>query len=56
MRQITSLLASVACILVAVAVADEPSTQFQGEWCTTIGRVKLEQKGTIVTGTYGTAG
>ena len=55
MRRITSVLASVACFLTA-ATADEPSGQFQGEWRTTIGTVKLEQKGDAVSGTYGTWG
>ncbi len=53
MRRNTSVLASITCILTVVVTADEPSGQFQGEWRTTIGLVKLDQKGDAVTGTYG---
>ena len=35
------------------AAADDPANPFQGEWRTTVGVVKLEQKGDEVTGTYG---
>jgi predicted esterase len=56
MRRIPSILACVACIVTAVATADEPGGTFQGEWRTTIGPVKLEQKGDTVTGTYGAGG
>jgi hypothetical protein len=55
MRRIAGVLASVAFILTA-ATDDKPSGQFQGEWCTTIGPIKLEQKGDAVSGTYGTMG
>ena len=56
MRQITSGLVTIAWILTAVVIADEPSTQFQGEWRTTIGLAKLEQNGETITGTYGARG
>jgi hypothetical protein len=56
MRRIPSILACVACIVTAAATADEPGGTFQGEWHTTIGPVKLEQKGDTVTGTYGAGG
>ena len=52
----SSILACVACILTAAATADEPGGPFQGEWRTTIGLVKLEQKGDAVTGSYGAGG
>ncbi len=50
------ILAWVVSTFVAVASADEPADPFQGKWRTTIGMVKLEQKGEAVTGTYGLAG
>ncbi len=52
MRRISTIL---ICIVFASAavVADEVDGLFQGEWRTTIGLVKLEQKGNTVTGTYG---
>jgi hypothetical protein len=56
MRCIPSMLACVASIFTAAANADLPSGSFQGEWRTTIGLVKLEQKGAAVTGSYGTGG
>ena len=56
MLQIHCILACVACSLPAAATADEPGGPFQGEWRTTIGPVKLEQKGDKVTGTYGAGG
>jgi predicted esterase len=43
----------VCCFAAADAAADEPANLFQGEWRTTEGVVKLEQKGNEVTGTYG---
>ncbi len=55
MRRIPSMLACVICILTA-ATADEPGGPFQGEWRTTIGPVKLDQKGDTITGTYGAGG
>jgi hypothetical protein len=51
MRGITSVLGSLACVLTSIAITDEPSGQFQGEWRTTIGLVKLDQQGDTVTGT-----
>jgi predicted esterase len=57
MQRISSMLACFACVLTTPAVpADEPGGPFQGEWRTTIGLVKLEQKGDAVTGTYGAGG
>ena len=53
MLQVPSILVYVACILTTSAAADEPTGLFQGEWRTTIGLVKLEQKGNAVTGRYG---
>ena len=47
-----AVLTSLACCL-AAAAADDPVNSFQGEWRTTEGVVKLEQKGNDVTGTYG---
>jgi hypothetical protein len=55
MIRITSALITLACILPA-ATADELSGPFQGEWRTTVGLVKLEQKGDTVSGTYGAEG
>ena len=56
MRTILAMLASLVCTVAAAASsADEPVGSFQGEWRTTIGIVKLEQKGSEVTGTYGHA-
>ena len=45
MRGITNALSSLACMLTAIVITDEPSSQFQGEWHTTVGLVKLDQKG-----------
>ena len=56
MVRIHSILACVACTLPAAVTADEPGGRFQGKWRTTIGPVKLEQKGNNVTGTYGAGG
>jgi hypothetical protein len=56
MRRIYSMLTCVACILTAAATADEPGGPFQGECRTTIGMVKLNQKGDAVTGSYGASG
>ena len=50
------MLACVPCALTAAAVADESPGPFQGESRTTIGLVKLEQKGEAVTGSYGPSG
>jgi predicted esterase len=51
------LSAAFICFLLARAsAADDPVNPFQGEWHTTISVVKLEQKGDVVTGTYGNAG
>src|SRR5271165_1296130 len=50
---------SLALIVLAFSVAaaaDDPAKSFHGEWRTTIGIVKLEQKGSDVTGTYGLGG
>ena len=56
MRRFAGMLACIGCILTAAATNDESGGPFQGEWRTTIGRVKLEQKGDAVTGTYGANG
>ena len=56
MRRILGMLAWATCTLTAVATADEPGNPFQGTWHTTIGDVKLQQKGNVVTGSYGPAG
>jgi predicted esterase len=52
MKRSTSALASVLYFLAAVT-ADERCGQFQGEWRTTIGPLKLEQNKDTVSGTYG---
>ena len=52
MRQISKILICILFTSTAV-VADEADGLFQGEWRTTIGLVKLKQKGNSVTGTYG---
>ncbi len=57
MRTILALMASLGLTLTAAAIqAAAPDGSFQGEWRTTISIVKLEQKGNVVTGTYGNAG
>jgi predicted esterase len=54
MRTILAILASLICTLATAAIsAADPVKSFQGEWRTTIGIVKLQQKGSEVTGTYG---
>jgi predicted esterase len=53
MQRILGVLFSLLCALAPAVTADEPAGPFQGEWRTTIGIVKLEQKGEVVTGTYG---
>jgi hypothetical protein len=53
MRRIRAMLAWVPCAWTAAALADESGGPFQGEWHTTLGLVKLEQKGEAVTGNYG---
>ena len=54
MRSILATVASLTCTLVVAAIsAADPAKSFQGEWRTTIGIVKLQQKGSAVTGTYG---
>jgi predicted esterase len=55
MRPISGILIWITCIL-TTAAADEPGGPFQGEWRTTIGPVKLEQKAETVTGSYGEGG
>ena len=52
MQRISKILICILCASTAV-VADEADGLFQGEWRTTIGLVKLKQKGNSVTGTYG---
>ena len=56
MIHIAVMLTSIATILTAAVADDEIGTQFQGEWRTTLGSVKLEQKGDAVSGTYGPQG
>jgi predicted esterase len=56
MRRIRWILAAVVCTLTVAATADEPGGPFHGQWRTTIGPVTLEQKGDLVTGTYGPGG
>src|SRR5271154_5078804 len=52
MQRVSQILIYIFCASTA-AVADEGDGLFQGEWRTTIGLVKLKQKGNSVTGTYG---
>jgi hypothetical protein len=49
----TVILTAIATILTTAVADDETGTKFQGEWRTTLGSVKLEQKGDVVSGTYG---
>jgi predicted esterase len=49
-------IASVAFQLRTAGADDDPVNPFQGEWRTTISKVKLDQQGDQVTGTYGNAG
>ncbi len=57
MRTILAILASLICTIATAAIsAADPVKSFEGEWKTTIGVVKLQQKGAEVTGTYGING
>ena len=57
MRTILAILASLICTIATAAIsAADPVKSFEGEWRTTIGVVKLQQKGEEVTGTYGING
>ena len=56
MRRTLAALSCVVYILATATADDKPAGLFQGEWRTSIGLVKLEQKGETVTGRYGLGG
>ncbi len=56
MIRIVATLLGAACTIGGVTAAAVADGQFQGEWRTTIGIVKLEQNGSTVTGKYGPNG
>ncbi len=57
MRTTLAILASLVFTLTVAAIhAAGPDGSFQGEWRTSISIVKLQQKGNVVTGSYGNAG
>src|SRR5262249_7418419 len=56
MRRLATMLVSFAYALTVVATTEDPRNPFQGTWYTTIGVLKLEQKGEVVTGSYGPDG
>jgi len=53
MIRILAALTGIAWTITVVTVAAAADGQFQGEWRTTIGIVKLQQNGNAVTGRYG---
>jgi predicted esterase len=56
MTRSLAVLAGVVCTITLTTLAAAADGQFQGEWRTTIGIVKLQQNGNTVTGNYGPNG